>query len=218
MVQTHRHTILKVLVVDDHALLRTGLLLILQELDKDVEVLEAAECETAFELASLHPDLDLVLLDHQLPNITGLEALDRFGRKHPELPIIIVSGVATQFVMRQAMLKGAAGFIAKSGASEEFLQTLRRVLDGEIVWPEQLADKGLSNASNVGNAAAPGKLTRRQEQVLYLLLQGDSTHSISKKLFLSEETVKTHVSAIIRAFGTKTRLEAILAARRYGYV
>jgi DNA-binding NarL/FixJ family response regulator len=215
--ETTSEVTLKILVVDDHALLRKGFFLVLQELDAQVEVLEAADCASAFALAHSHTDLDLVLLDYEMPDMTGIDALDHFARRHPELPIVIISGVATPLLMQQAMLKGAAGFVTKSAHNEALLLTLRRVLQGEIVRPAELTSSSRANASELGIAATLGQLTPRQEDVLYLLLAGHSTRVIGNKLFLSEETIKTHVSAIIRAFGAKTRLEAILAANHFGY-
>ncbi len=209
---------MKILVVDDHALVREGLCQILQGLDENIEVYEAADCAAAFEVASLHNDLDLVLLDYQLPDMSGLDALDCFGEKYPEVPVVMLSGMGNQLLMRQALDKGAAGFITKTGSSKDLLQSLRQVLDGEILVPPELLSGAPDDGTGSGGTAAPRQLTPRQEQVLYLLLDGYSTRDISEKLFLSEETTKTHVSAIIRAFGAKTRLQAVLAAGRYGYV
>src|ERR1035437_9935084 len=102
--------VLKILLVDDHALVRAGLRQLLKGLDEQVEVFEAAQCERAFELAALHADLDLVPLDCQMPNISGLEALQVFGQRHPELPVLMLSGVANAQMVRSALAQGAAGF------------------------------------------------------------------------------------------------------------
>ena len=210
---------MKILVVDDHALVRQGLSQVLKGLDEEIEVLEAATTAGAFEFAAQHKDLDLVLLDYLLPDINGIDALDGFGTRYPELPVVILSGTSSHTVMGEALNKGAAGFISKNASSKALLQALREVLDGEVHVPPELLEGGdFPQASDSNNATAPRQLTPRQEQVLYLLLEGLSSHAISEKLFLSEETIKTHVSAIIRAFGAKTRLQAVLAAGRHGYV
>lgn len=209
---------MKILVVDDHALVREGLRQVLKGLDEQVEVLEAPHCARAFELAALHPDLDLVLLDYHLPDMNGLEALDVFGKDHPELPIIMLSGSVNPRVMRQVLAKGAAGFLTKSGLSQELLAALRLVLAGDVyVPPDLLVDPGMAEHEVAGAIDAPPQLTPRQEEVLALLLDGRSNKEISHSLDLADETTKNHVTAILRAFGVKTRIQAVLAAARHGY-
>lgn len=205
---------MKILVVDDHALVREGLRQVLKGLDAQVEVLEAPHCARAFELAALHPDLDLVLLDYHLPDMNGLEALGVFGKKHPELPIVMLSGSVNPQIMRQVLAKGAAGFVTKAGMSDDLLSVLRRVLAGEVyVPPEVLAAPG----TPLVEGSAPPQLTPRQEEVLYLLLDGRSNKDISDILQLADETTKNHVSGILRAFRVQTRIQAVLAASHYGY-
>jgi DNA-binding NarL/FixJ family response regulator len=208
---------LKILVVDDHALVREGLRQVLKGLDEQVEVLEAPHCARAFELAALHADLDLVLLDYHLPDMNGLEALHVFGRKHPELPIILLSGSVNPQIMRQVLARGAAGFVTKASLSSDLLGVLRRVLDGEVYVPPELdAASGTPHLGPAGPECAP-QLTPRQEEVLLLLLDGRSNKDIGNTLQLSDETVKNHVSAILRGFGVRTRIQAVLAAGRHGY-
>lgn len=201
---------MKILVVDDHALVREGLRQVLKGLDEQVEVLEAPHCARAFELTALHTDLDLVLLDYHLPDMNGLQALKVFGKDHPELPIIVLSGSVDQHVARQVLACGAAGFIAKASLSGELLNILQRVLDGEIYVPPDLSSPPPSR-----DGLAP--LTPRQEEVLDLLLSGRTNKEISQTLQLSEETTKNHVSGILRNFGVQTRSQAIIEAGRRGY-
>lgn len=205
-------------MVDDHALVREGLCQILKGLDEQIEVLEAPHCARAFELAQQHHGLDLVLLDYHLPDMNGLEALAIFGKKHPELPIVMLSGSVNPQIMRQVMAQGAAGFITKSGKSQELLAILRRVLDGEIYMPTDLIEQaGQPPMEDASTGYLPLQFTRRQEQVLYLLMEGRSNKDISEALNISDETIKTHISAILRGFGVKTRVQAVLAAGRHGY-
>lgn len=209
---------MKILVVDDHALVREGLSQVLKGLDEQVEVLQAAHCARAFELAELHPDLDLVLLDFHLPDMNGLQALAVFEKQHPELPILVLSGSVDPYVMRQVLAKGAAGFLTKAGLSADLLAVVRLVLAGEIYTPpELLATPFLGSTSDAGLEIAP-QFTPRQEEVLQLLLDGRSNKEISQTLQLGDETTKNHVTAVLRAFGVKTRVQAVLAAARYGYV
>jgi DNA-binding NarL/FixJ family response regulator len=201
--------VLKILVVDDHALVRSGLRQLLKGLEEPVEVLEAADCKRAFELAALHTDLDLVLLDCQLPDMNGLAALNLFGQRHPELPVLMLSGVANPQMVRQALASGAAGFVSKGGKSYELLSAIRLVLAGQVYAPHNLL--------NQADTDVP-QFTARQYEVLQLLLEGRSNKEISETLHIADETAKNHVIAILRGFGVKTRIQAILAASRQGYV
>lgn len=202
---------LKILIVDDHALVREGLRQVLNGLNEPVEVLEAPHCERAFELAALHPELDLVLLDYDLPRMNGLDALKVFGQTHPELPILMLSGKVNPQMVRKALASGAAGFLSKNGHSAELLAAVRQVLAGEICVPFDLLTPD----------AAPGKmapqLTPRQAQVLTLLLDGHTNKGISEALALTDDTVKNHVTALLRAFDVKSRTQLVLAAGRQGY-
>ncbi len=208
---------MKILVVDDHALVREGLCQVLQVLDPDeaTEVLQAANCAQAFALAKLHPDLDLVLLDYHLPDMNGLAALAVFGKRHPELPIVILSGSSNPSIMQRVLSRGAAGFVTKSGLSEELLHALRVVLNGDVYAPPEFSPTRNADPANV--ASGPPVFTRRQEEVLKLLLDGSSNHEIGTQLNLSDETIKTHVTSILRGFGVKTRMQAALEAGRWGY-
>ena len=211
--RTLHGSLLKILVVDDHALIREGLRQVMRGLESDVEVLEAGSCGRAFELALQEPDLDLVLLDYHLPDMNGLEALDIFARQHPALPIIVISGSVNPRIMQQVMNKGAAAFLTKSGMSDELLSVTRLVLAGGVHMPS--IPKLVSDESA---AETPPLLTPRQEEVLQLLLDGYTNKEIGRMLYLSEETVKNHVSSILRSFSVTTRTQAVLAANRHGYV
>jgi DNA-binding NarL/FixJ family response regulator len=207
----------KILVVDDHALVRAGLCQVLQGLTplEATEVFEAPDCARAFVLAASHPDLDLVLLDYHLPDMNGLAALGIFGERHPELPVVILSGSANPSIAQRVLAQGAAGFVTKSGRSDELLQALRQVLNGEVVAPLGFgsAQSGQTESTEV---KAP-IFTPRQQEVLQLLLGGFSNRDISEQLSLSDETVKNHVTSILRGFGVKTRTQAALEAGRWGY-
>lgn len=208
---------MKILVVDDHALVRAGLCQVLQGLmpAEPTEVLQAATCAEAFVLAKTHADLDLVLLDYHLPDMDGFAALAVFGKKHPELPVVILSGSANPSIMQRVLARGAAGFITKSGLSDELLHALRLVLQGEVFVPAQFSP--VQSAGSTTLPIAPPAFTRRQEEVLRLLLDGFSNREISDHLELSDETVKNHITSILRGFGVKTRMQAALEAGRWGY-
>jgi DNA-binding NarL/FixJ family response regulator len=206
---------MKILVIDDHALVREGLSQVLKVLDENVEVLQAGTCSQGFSLAQIHHDLDLVLLDYHLPDMTGLAALAVFGQRHPELPILMLSGSANIQIMRQVLQAGAAGFVTKSSLSDELLDAVRRVLDGDVYLPQDL-DAAFTLESLETDKERP-TLTQRQELVLRELLDGRSNREISQTIGISDETVKTHVAAILRHFAVQNRTQAVVAAARFGY-
>lgn len=203
---------MKILVVDDHALVREGLQQVLQGLQEQVEVLQAANCGQAFDIALNNPDLDLILLDFHLPDMTGLEALRVLGLRHPELPVLILSASSDVMMMRQVLNAGACGFVTKSSLSDELLFAVKKVLEGEVYLPMELRqDEGSESSLDVS------RLTQRQELVLRELLDGRSNREISNTLNISEETVKSHVAAILRHFDVQNRTQAVVAAARFGY-
>jgi DNA-binding NarL/FixJ family response regulator len=206
--------LVKILVVDDHALVREGLRQVLKGLEENLEVLQAGNCEQAFVLAHRHGDLDLVLLDYHLPDMNGLDALAIFGERHPELPIVLLSGSANTQIMRQVLQAGAAGFVTKSCVSDELLRAVRSVLDGDIYLPQELTSAPPPNPQDtIGRPL----LTQRQDLVLRCLLDGLANREIAEQLHVSEETVKTHVAAILRHFDVQNRTQAVVAAARIGY-
>ena len=206
---------MKILVVDDHALVREGLRQVLKGLDENMEVLQSGNCGQAFELAQDHDDLDLVLLDYHLPDLNGLDALAVFGHRHPELPVIVLSGSANLQIMRQVLQAGAAGFVTKTSLSDELLQAVRQVMQGDVYLPLELTTE-VDNLTRAPRQTKP-PLTQRQELVLRCLLDGLSNKDIADMLHVSEETVKTHVTAILRHFDVQNRTQAVVAAARVGY-
>lgn len=210
-----RQTIVKILVVDDHVLVREGLCQVLKGIDESVCVLQASTCAQAFSTAQSHADLDLVLLDYHLPDMNGLDALRIFGQRHPELPIIMLSGSVNATIMRQVVRDGAAGFVTKSSLSDELLRAIRQVLDGGVYVPNELERSPSPDLADVSNDKPA--LTQRQELVLRGLLDGRSNREISEMLNISDETVKSHVTAILRHFSVQNRTQAVVAAARRGY-
>ena len=210
---------MKILVVDDHALVREGLCQVLQGLDplETTDVLQAATCTRALELAHFNPDLDLVLLDYLLPDMNGLAGLEIFGQRHPELPVVILSGSANPTVVQQAMELGAAGFVTKSSLSDTLLNTLRRILAGELLQPADFSPLSQPAAGLQSKLTTPPVLSPRQQDVLLLLINGLTNRQICERLSLGSETVKFPVSNILRIFGASTRTQAALEAKRWGY-
>jgi DNA-binding NarL/FixJ family response regulator len=198
----------KVLVVDDHAVVREGVAAVLRQLQPDAEVLLAHDAASGMALAAANPDLELVLLDLMLPDAVGMGALEAFGREHPALPVMVLSSSESPDAVRAALELGAMGYVAKSANPETLLAALRLVLSGEVYVPPFMV-----------HAPAPptpaGALTERQVEVLRLLAEGVANKEIAYRLGLSEKTVKSHLTAIFRTLGVSNRAQAVAAAARY---
>lgn len=210
---------MNVLLVDDHALFRDGVALLLKELDPAVRIRHAANVDEA--LAALDGDggIALILLDFMLPGTHGLQALEVLREHHPEVPVVMLSSLEDQVTMVQSIQRGAMGFIPKSSSSQQMIDALRTVLAHGIYLPP-LSLAGTLPPAPPQPRTSPAELglTPRQTQVLRLILEGKPMKLIAQELGLSHNTAKTHVSAVLRALGVTTRTQAIVAASRMGLV
>jgi DNA-binding NarL/FixJ family response regulator len=200
---------LKVLIVDDHALFRSGLRMLLATLNRAVICVEAASPAEARARIAEHPDIELCLLDLALRNETGLGVIGLVKDAAPQIAVVVVSGVDDVATIRQCIDAGAMSFIPKSAAPETLTQALRHVLAGEVFLPEQVA-----TALDARLPAA--RLTTRQFQVLQALSRGLPTKLIARELSLSEHTVKEHIGGVLEALGARNRTEAVIIASRLG--
>lgn len=203
---------MKILIVDDHALMREGLGQLLAGMYPDLALLHAANGAQAIALLLPHRDIDLVLLDYQLPDMTGLEVLRQFAKIQPALAVLVISGSLNPHLMRQTLSAGACGFVQKSGNAQELIRAIDLVLKGGVYLPPEL--QALNDS---GSGSATNTLSPRQETVLHRLMDGQSNREIAHELDVSEETVKTHVSAILRYFNAENRTQAALAALEFGF-
>jgi len=199
---------MKVLVVDDHAVVREGMAAVLRQLRPDAEVLLAHDAASGMALAAANPDVELVLLDLMLPDVVGLAALEDFGREHPALPVMVLSSSEAPDAVRGALELGAMGYVPKSANPETLLAALRLVLSGEVYVPPFMVRAP-------AQATAAGPLTERQVDVLRLLAEEVPNKEIAYRLGLSEKTVKAHLTAIFRTLGVSNRAQAVAAAGRY---
>jgi len=212
---------MKILVVDDHHLIRDGLRPVLESLapEEATTLVEADTLAGALDVVAAHPDLDLVLLDLRLPDVVGFDAVSRLRAANPSLPLVVMSGEMEPALMRAAIDRGALGFIPKSSTSKVILGALRLVLAGGIYVPREAMGGPAALPSTPESARAlPGglDLTPRQMEVLRLMLAGKSNKSIGRELDLAEGTVKNHVAAVLKALGVTTRTQAVIAAAKRG--
>jgi DNA-binding NarL/FixJ family response regulator len=213
---------IKLLVVDDHALVREGVRHTLESLSCEVQVFEAKSGGEAVHLVERQSDFDLVLLDLQLPDIDGFQALTRLRERNPDLPVVILSASDERPDVVSALNMGAVGFIPKSYTRELMLNAVRLVLAGGVyIPPHALGFTGSpkAEARRVQQHESIGSLglTQRQLQVLSLLAQGKPNKIIARDLNITEPTVKSHVTQILRALKVTNRSQAVIAARRLGF-
>lgn len=215
------------LLADDHSLVRDGLKHTLAGLAPKVEFLEAATASEVIDCLAGNASIDLVLLDLVMPGSNGFELLSRVCNGHPDLPVVILSGTADPAKMRKALDIGAAGFITKCATADVMRSALRLVLAGGIYVPPDMLQGGALSAPEDQRLAAaaesPGNgqqsvLTSRQREVLVRLGSGKSNKLIARELGLSENTVKIHVAAILRALGVENRTQAAVLAREHNII
>lgn len=214
---------MKILVVDDHSLITDALSVLFLDLDPAAEVLTTRTAEGGMDLLEKNPDLDLVVLDLGMPGVSGTSLLESMVAHAPEMKILVLSGQQDPRNVMRVLQLGAAGFVPKSMASDTLLAAVKFVLSGGVYIPADLLEE-VNRVAMIGTPERPREvgasrveLTERQEQVLHLLARGAPIKIICRELGLSEGTVKTHVTAIYRAFNASNRTEALLAARRHGY-
>jgi len=214
--------IMKILVVDDHSLIREALRGALKELEQRMVVIEASDARQGIGLAEEHADLDLILLDLTLPDQDGFSLLAELRRRHPDVSVVVLSGTEERRDVMRALDIGAVGFIPKSASREIMLRALQLVRAGGVFIPSQilrheqpappLHDRRLPITSTVNIG-----LTKRQLDVLPLMIQGKSNKEIGRALDLTEPTIKNHVSAILKALNVTNRTEAVFAVGELGW-
>lgn len=206
---------MKLLIVEDHALVRDGMVLTLQRLDPHLALLEASDASAALELIERNPDLDLVLLDLMLPDENGLLLLQTLRARHPMLPVIVVSALEDASTVRRAIQAGANGFVAKSSSSDVLIDAVQAVLAGGLFIPDDnAATSRAGDGSRLPGEVKELDLTDAQKKVFNLLVQGLSNREIAMSLGLTEGTVKVHVSKILRSLGVTSRAQAMVVAAR----
>lgn len=206
---------IKLLVIEDHAMVREALLHTLKGLDEKVVTVGAADAESALQVLAIYDDIDLVLLDLMLPDTSGMSLLGVLRKRYPAIPIVILSALDDVDTVSRALRLGAAGFVPKSSSTEAMLSALREVLAGDIYLPARLRDR-IEREQGRGTRTAAERygLTAGQTRVLDLLAQGKTNRQIAEMLAVTEGTVKIHVSAILKAMKVANRSQALLLAKK----
>jgi DNA-binding NarL/FixJ family response regulator len=209
---------MNILVVDDHPLYRSGVVHTLQNTGMEVEVLECATLETAFQRLDEGLQVDLMILDLQMPGYSGTESVHTVRSRRPEVPVLVLSATEDPAIVRQCIDLGAYGFVPKSAPSEQFHAALSLALSGGVYLPPTSLSVGTpaSAAQRDAWAKLGAHLTERQRQVLLGIVQGKPNKVIARDLGLSDTTVKSHVAHILDALVVSNRTEAVYALARAG--
>jgi DNA-binding NarL/FixJ family response regulator len=225
---------MKFLVIDDHELIREAVRGALQQLDAEAEILEAADGAQAMTIVAVNEDLDLILLDLNLPDRDGFSMLLELRRNHPAISVVVMSAQQDQDSVMRSLNMGALGFIPKTVRRKVILGALQLVMSGGVYIPQQALSTGTASAGASNQSSTPAApaaqarpaeatpaaasvspsdlgLTGRQVDVLMLLMRGMPNKAICRALDLAEPTVKTHVSAILRALNVSNRAEVVVA-------
>ena len=210
----------RVLVVDDQPLVRSGFRMILDERD-DLELVgEAADGEQGIELAR-ELDPDVILMDVRMPNLDGVEATRRLVEAGTRARILVLTTFDLDEYVYAAVRSGASGFLLKDVEPTELVDAIRVVAAGNSLFgpaaTQRLVERFAGTPEPL-NERALERLTEREREILRLLAGGLSNAELAEKLFLSETTVKTHVSAVLRKLGVRDRVQAVIAAYDAGLV
>ncbi|MDH3294781.1 MAG: response regulator transcription factor [Acidimicrobiia bacterium] len=211
-----RRTI-KVLLADDHRMLREGLRRSLSDLGFDV-VAEARNGVEAVDLAAaLRPDV--VLMDVAMPELGGIEATAQIKARLPGTYVVILTMHADQDVLSDAIRAGANGYLVKDCSTDEIASAIDAVVIGETALSPRLAASMLAEVRNQGSSSQTERvITPREEEVLQLIADGCSTPEVAEQLFISQKTVKNHLASIYQKLDARDRTQAVLQAVRMGIV
>lgn len=210
---------MRVLLADDHTLLREGLRRSLEDAGVEV-VAEAADGEEAVRLAGDHRP-DVVLMDVSMPRLGGVDATRAIRSDYPEVEVLILTMHADASVVNDAVRAGAAGYLVKDCTTDDIVAMLHAVANGEASLSPDLASSMLAEAQRTGDTslASDGPLlTPREEEVLNQIADGASTPEVAAALFISTKTVRHHLSSIYEKLESRDRTQAVLRAVRMGII
>ncbi|MEO7398096.1 MAG: response regulator transcription factor [Ilumatobacteraceae bacterium] len=212
---------IRVLLVDDHALVRAGFRLILDAED-GVEVVGEAGDGTEALIAVQRLQPDVVLMDIQMPRMDGLEATRRIVRFATTTRVIILTTFERDDYIFEALRAGASGFLLKNAPPDELVHAVRVVADGDALLAPSITRKVIEGyvrrQADPAHHVALGRLTEREHEILLLLTGGKSNAELAAHLFLGEGTIKTHVSNILSKLGLRDRVQAVVFAYESGLV
>ena len=199
---------MKILHADHHGLFREGICHILKHWDAKLEFLQADSLQNTLDILSMHNDIDLILLDLYMTSMNGFTGFKTIWKCNPTIPVVILSEPDDPKEIKTAIDLGTAGYIPKSSTGQTLISALKLVLDGGIYAPRVGIQSSVRDSEG-----GSGSLTQRQLEVLALIAEGLPNKAIARKLFVSEATIKGHVTAILNALGVDNRVQAINKTR-----
>lgn len=201
---------IRVLIVDDHPVVRSGLAMILTYAAGIEPIAEASTGVEACQLFEQHQP-DVVLMDLKMPEMSGVEAIFAICQAHPQARIIILTTYDGEEDIYRGLQAGAKGYLLKNVSREELVEAIQRVHAGQKYIPAEVGTKLVERMSNP-------QLTERERQVILLISEGKSNQEIATALNISEGTIKFHVNGILRKLGANDRTQAVLIAVKRGIV
>jgi DNA-binding NarL/FixJ family response regulator len=216
---------MRILIVDDHALVRRGMHYVVKEGFPDVDIVEAESAAAALEVLQGGTSIDLALVDVRMPDLDGLELLRAIKADHPDMPVIMLSTYDNAPYVKRALADGAAGYLLKDATPEDLSQAINVAMSGSgnVLSPrviqnlfEEHEAAGREHASSSNGRRGEYNLTQREHDILALLAEGRANREIAQRLYLSEKTVKAHLAAIFRKLGVTNRTQAAMMAVQMG--
>ncbi|MCC5579607.1 response regulator transcription factor [Microtetraspora sp. AC03309] len=204
---------IRIIVVEDHPIFADGLLALFRDLPEVEVVGVAATAEAAIELVERNAP-DVILMDLQLPGMSGVEATARIRARHPAVAVLALTMLSDDETIIAAVRAGARGYLLKEAPPTEIIRSLQAVAAGQVVFGSSAGSRVLAalSAETVRPRPLP-ELTDREREVLDLVAAGLTNHAIAQRLFLSEKTIRNHVSNIFAKLGVSGRAEAVARAR-----
>ncbi len=211
---------MRVLIADDHALFRDGLSLNLERLDSTVVIFQAGSYSQALKILEEEKNLDLVIIDLDMPDMLWEEGLAVLRRKAPEVRYVVISASEDNRSIRKALEQGISGYIPKRSDTKVLNAALKLILDGGTYFPPSVLEPRTSASKDSLPVERPKSkvLTNRQFEVLSLIAQGMSNKQIAYELGVSEATVKLHINAMLRSLGVNNRTQAVITAQKMGLI
>ncbi|MBA3763915.1 MAG: response regulator transcription factor [Actinobacteria bacterium] len=211
---------MKILVVDDHALVRRGMSYVVKEGFPEAEVIEAESASAALEVLHGGADIDIALVDVRMPDLDGLELLRAMKAEWASVPVIMLSTYENAPYVKRALADGASGYLLKDATPEDLSQAINVAMSGSgnVLSPrviQNLFDEQI-NGSNQNGRRNEYSLTQRENDILAQLAEGRSNREIAQSLFLSEKTVKAHLASVFRKLGVTNRTQAAMMAVQMG--